>query len=363
MNGSVGASVAMLSRTLLPRLDEAGVEPSNSAAVVCVASTLGVVIPPSLVLILLSDAMLRAHTEAINATHVATRIINTQDIFRGALIPAAILVGLCLVAAWLANRNGQQAAPARPSSGQWLTALVASTTIVGLLGGVALGYLYAVEAAAAGGVALFCFGLATRSLTGAVLKEVLRETMAISGALFALLVAANVFTLTLRAYGTDRWIAAWLGDLGGGPNAALAAVVVVLLLCAFVLDAFEMIFVVIPILIPPLLIRIPDATWIAVITLLILQTSFLLPPFGYAVMMIGNRLIKPVSMRSLAVALAPFVAAQAMVLGLVLATPALLWRSADLNASAGAAVPMSEDEITAAFEKQMREQNADGNSQ
>ena len=139
--------------------------------------------------------------------------------------------------------------------------------------------------------------------------------------------------------------------------------VVVLLLCAFVLDAFEMIFVVIPILIPPLLIRIPDATWIAVITLLILQTSFLLPPFGYAVMMIGNRLIKPVSMRSLAVALAPFVAAQAMVLGLVLATPALLWRSADLNASAGAAVPMSEDEITAAFEKQMREQNADGNSQ
>ena len=69
MNGSVGASVAMLSRTVLPRLDAAGIAPARGAALVCVASTLGVVMPPSLVLILLGDAMLRAHTEAVNVTH------------------------------------------------------------------------------------------------------------------------------------------------------------------------------------------------------------------------------------------------------------------------------------------------------
>ena len=359
MNGSVGASVAMLSRTLLPRLDAAGVAPARAAALVCVASTLGVVIPPSLVLILLGDAMLRAHTEAVNATHVAVRIINTQDIFRGALIPAAILVALCLIAAWLTNWRADQGSPERPSAGQWLTALVAATAILGLLGSVALGYLYAVEAAAAGGVALFVFGLATRSLSRPVLAEVLRETMAISGALFALLVAANVFTLVLRAFETDRWLAVWLADLGGGPYTALAVVVALLFVCAFVLDAFEMIFVVIPILLPPLLIRIPDATWVAVITLLILQASFILPPFGYAVLMIGNRLARPVGTRAMAAALAPFVAIQIAVLALVVAVPSLLWRIPDAPASAGASAGLlSEDEIREQFDKLMREQDS-----
>jgi tripartite ATP-independent transporter DctM subunit len=362
MNGSVGASVAMLSRTVLPRLDAAGVAPAQGAALVCVASTLGVVIPPSLVLILLGDAMLRAHTEAVNATHIATRIINTQDIFRGALIPAAILVALCLVAAWITNRRQEQASPERPTTGQWLTALVSAAVILGLLGSVALGYLYAVEAAAAGGVALFAFGLATRSLTRPVLADVLRETMAISGALFALLVAANVFTLTLRAYETDRWIAAWLAGLGGGPYATLAVVIAMLLVCAFVLDAFEMIFVVIPILLPPLLIRIPDATWVAVITLLILQTSFILPPFGYAVLMIGNRLVRPVSMRALAVSLAPFVAALIAVL-VVVTVPSLLWRTAEpTTAASPTGKAMSDDEISELLNKQLQDQGNNSGS-
>src|SRR4029077_4980632 len=92
MNGSVGASAAMLTRTILPRLSEAKVSRARGAALVCVASTLGVVVPPSLVLILLGDAMLRAHTEAVNATGMAVRIVNTQDVFRAALIPAGALL-------------------------------------------------------------------------------------------------------------------------------------------------------------------------------------------------------------------------------------------------------------------------------
>lgn len=86
MNGSVGASVATLSRIVQPRLLARGVPAPQSLAVVSVASTLGVVVPPSLVLILLGDTMLRAHTEAVNATHAVVRVINTQDVFRGALI-------------------------------------------------------------------------------------------------------------------------------------------------------------------------------------------------------------------------------------------------------------------------------------
>src|SRR5262249_20541830 len=92
MNGSVGASAATLSRVVQPRLLALGVRPEQCLAIVCVASTLGVVVPPSLVLILLGDTMLRAHTEAVNATGRMERIINTQDVFLGALIPAAIIL-------------------------------------------------------------------------------------------------------------------------------------------------------------------------------------------------------------------------------------------------------------------------------
>jgi TRAP-type mannitol/chloroaromatic compound transport system permease large subunit len=152
MNGSVGASAAMLSRTVQPRLDQSGMAPAKSAALVCVASTMGVVIPPSLVLILLGDAMMRAHTEAVNITGAAIRIINTQDVFVGALVPAGILLALCAAITWW---NGRRKAP-MPTSAvsprDWLVASITALFIASLLAGVTLGYLYAVEAAAAGGV-------------------------------------------------------------------------------------------------------------------------------------------------------------------------------------------------------------------
>jgi TRAP-type mannitol/chloroaromatic compound transport system permease large subunit len=212
MNGSVGASVAMLTRTIQPRLDALGIPHERGAALVCVSSTMGVVIPPSLVLILLGDAMLRAHTEAVNAmagaVGRAARIINTQDVFHGALVPAAILLLLCIGVTWWMNRptrsdnahNPRANLTQEPSLQDWITAIIATLVIICLLGGVTLGYLYPVEAAASGGVALFLYGALTGTLTRGALREALRDTMAVTGALFALLVAATVFTLLLRAF-------------------------------------------------------------------------------------------------------------------------------------------------------------------
>src|SRR5205814_5752661 len=98
MSGSVGASVAMLAKSVHPRLAAGGLAEDRSAALVCAASTLGVVVPPSLVLILLGDAMLRAHTEAANIVGLTGRIINTQDVFHAALLPAAVLLVLFAIA-------------------------------------------------------------------------------------------------------------------------------------------------------------------------------------------------------------------------------------------------------------------------
>jgi tripartite ATP-independent transporter DctM subunit len=341
MNGSVGASVAMLSRSVAPKLAEHGVPAANSTALVCVASTLGVVIPPSLVLILLGDAMMRAHTEAANATKAMVRIVNTQDIFRGALVPAALFLGLSLlVASLLGGRSAAPKAWQRPHRGEWATAAIAALFVVGLLAGVAAGYFYAVEAAAMGGTALLLFGLLSGGLLSSgwragAFRAVLRDTMAVSGALFALFVAATTFTLLFRAFGSDRLLDAWVSHVPGGTTGTAITVLVVFALAAFVLDAFEIVFVIVPIVMPPVLVRAPDAVWISVLALLALQASFLVPPSGYAVMMARGALAEKAPLRALTRALAPFLAAQLVVLALVVLLPPL----AHLAQPAGADAP------------------------
>jgi TRAP-type mannitol/chloroaromatic compound transport system permease large subunit len=174
-------------------------------------------------------------------------------------------------------------------------------------------------------------------LTFDALRAVLRDTMAVTGALFALLVAATMFTLIVRGFGTDRWVAAMLQQLPGRGLAAVFVVLPILALCALVLDAFELIFVVVPVVMPPLLTVVPAATWVAVLTLLILQASFLLPPFGYAVLMVRSRSPRHVPTHALTRALLPYLVAQLAVLTLILAAPGLVWQRNPTTLSPAAA--------------------------
>jgi tripartite ATP-independent transporter DctM subunit len=325
MNGAVGASVATLARIVLPRLQEYRVSEAEGLAAVCVASTLGVVVPPSLVLILLGDQMLRAHTEAMNITGHLARAINTQDIFRGALPAAAIFFVLTAVLmARIGGRAGAGAARPEPVAQRERAMAVATLFfVVALLAAVVAGYVYAVEAAATGGTVLFVAGLASRRLTLKVLRQVLRDTAAISGALFAVFVGATSFTLVLRAFNTDLVIAGLIGRVPGGAGGAVLAVLLLLWFSAFALDAFEIIFVLIPLLMPPLLTRVDDPVWVSVLALLALQSSFLLPPLGYAVMVARSLFPARVDLRALAAALLPFVAIQLLVLGVSFSFPRL----------------------------------------
>ncbi len=354
MNGSVGASVLGLSRVVAPRLNAEGVSAPTRDAIIAVASTLGVLVPPSLVLILLSDAMLSAHTYAVTATGRMDRVINTQDIFHAALAPAGIFLLLCLALAWHAGRG--QALPAdtreNVSRQQVILAAVALISLLVLLGGVATGYFFAVEAAAVGAFVLLSAGLVSGSLRVAVLREVLRDAIAITGALFSLLIAATTFTLVLRLLGTDKLVSNLVAGIPGSDILATAVVLGVIGLCAFVLDAFEIIFVIVPIVIPPLLIRVADARWVAVLVLLTLQSSFLLPPFGYALMMVRGATPNPAPFRAFVRALLPFLLAQWMLLMLVLLVPKLVHIGEDAGAnSRNTATPVSNDEI----ERRMRE--------
>jgi len=206
---------------------------------------------------------------------------------------------------------------------EWAIAAATLFFILGLLAAVVAGYVYAVEAAAAGGMALFAIGLVSRTLTRKVLGQVLRDTMAVTGALFALFVGATSFTLVVRAFGTDQVISGIIQRIPGGALGPVLAVMLLLWLCAFALDAFEIIFVIIPLVMPPLLTRVDDPVWVAVLALLALQSSFLLPPLGYAVMMARTLSPVRVDLHALVKALLPFLAAQLVVLGLTVAFPLL----------------------------------------
>jgi TRAP-type mannitol/chloroaromatic compound transport system permease large subunit len=304
MNGSVGASLLTLARTAGKGWAAEGLPAAQRTALVAVTSTLGVIVPPSLVLLLLGDAMLRAHTEGVNMartlalpTAAANRIVNTQDILQAALVPAAALLLGWLAVAWFSawrNKLAATAAPREPMQPRegW-TLLLVPLLIGALLVLVTLGRVRAVEGAAAACVLLLGWGLVSRQLTRAVLWQVLDDAMALTGALYALLVAATTFSLLLRGFGTDGLIARLMLSLQGHPMIGLMAVLAVLLACAFVLDAFELIVLIVPIVMPPVLAQLDDAAWIATLTLLVLQAGFLLPPFGYALVLARGQVAPP----------------------------------------------------------------------
>jgi tripartite ATP-independent transporter DctM subunit len=352
MSGSVGASVLALGRAVEPSLRTAGLPAPLRQATIAVASTLGVVVPPSLVLILLGDATLSAHTLAVNATGRADRVINTQDVLRGAIVPAALFLSLSLAAGWIFANRSSTSAPAaannaRPAWSEIALSAIAVLFLALLLGGVATGRIYAVEGAATGALALFVAGVLTRSITLRSLGSMLTETMATTGTLFSPLLAATTFTLVLRLLGTDKLIEGWIAAMPGGQIAVCGAILGAIFVAAFVLDAFEIIFVAVPILIPPLLIRVPDAVWVSTLVLLTLQASFLLPPVGYALMMTRGILGSEVPPMTFARALAPFLAMQALVVALTLGFPGLvhLLEPANTRSRASGGPTLTKEEV------------------
>ena len=180
-----------------------------------------------------------------------------------------------------------------------------------------------------GAFALLVAGFLSGRLHLTALNQLLGDAISLTGALFSLLLAATTFTMVLKLLGTADLAGAMVSSIPGGDMTAVAVVLGVIALSAFVLDAFEIIFVIVPIVIPPLLIRVADARWVAVLVLLALQSSFLLPPFGYALMMVRGVLREPVAFRAFLRALAPFLAAQWLLLVVVLFFPDLThpWNS------------------------------------
>ena len=291
--GIVGATVVTMGLLSLPAMLKSGYDPRIASGTICASGTLGQIIPPSIILVLLGDVLSSAYQQAqLRTGNFAPQSVSVGDLFAGAMLPGLVLValyiGYLLVVAWLQpHRMPPPPAELQASTdhlGQRLFgALFAPLAlIVAVLGSIIAGFATPTEAAGVGAAGALLIALARRSLSLARLREVMQATVRLSSMVFIILLGASVFSLVFRGFGGDVLIHDLLSSLPGGPAGALAIVMLVMFLLGFIIDFIEIIYVVVAVVAPVLLAMGIDPVWLGVVMAINLQTSFLTPPFGFA---------------------------------------------------------------------------------
>lgn len=329
--GIVGATVVAMGMISLPVMLRHGYDPRLATGTICAAGTLGQIIPPSLVLVLLGDQLGNAYQQAqLQAGNFAPDTVSVGDLFAGALLPGLVLVGLYLVyLLWTAWRHPERAPPMPPRAQpmprrQALLALFAPVLLVVLvLGSILGGYATPTEAAAVGAVGSIVIALLAGRFDRARLRQVLDGTVATTAMVYFILIGAAMFTLVFRGFGGDDLVHDLLAELPGGLWGALLLVMLAMFLLGFVLDFIEIVFVVVPIVAPALLALGADPVWLGVLMAMNLQTSFLTPPFGFSLFYLRG--VAPPSVRTSAIyrGVVPFIVLQLLMLAVLMAWPAL----------------------------------------
>ncbi|WPZ16629.1 TRAP transporter large permease subunit (plasmid) [Nitratireductor rhodophyticola] len=388
--GIVGATVVMLGLVSLPAMLQAGVSPRVSSGIICASGTLGQIIPPSILLVLLGDQIGNTYLEAQQkAGNFAPDAVSVGDLFAGAILPGLLLVGLYGVyilftlrgAHGAVENTSRRRVPLSRILGVFLPPLLLILAVLGsILGGVATtteaaglgavgtillaGYTRGgvgragrgviLSAVVAGGVLVFlrAFGFVPPSGPGTpagfvallaaaliaagvafsgwrlmrtdILVPAVIDTLRISGMVFGIVIAASMLSLVFRGFGGDELVAGFLEQVPGGKWGALALVMVVVFFLGFILEAVEIIYIVVPLLGAPILATDFSPVWFAVLLAMNLQTSFLTPPFGFA--LFYYRSVAPRSITTMEIyrSVIPFVAIQLVALALLITFPAVV---------------------------------------
>jgi len=332
--GIVGATVVTMGLLSLPTMLKHGYSPSLATGTICAAGTLGQIIPPSIVLVLLGDVMSTAYTTAqLDMGLFSPESVSVGDLFVGALIPGALLV--CLYIVYLigvaifnpssspAYQRNEELPP--NSRLQVFNALLAPLALIfAVLGSILTGIATPTEAAGVGAIGALLLSLLQKSLNLSMLREVVRATTKTTSMVFMILIGARVFSLVFRGYGGDELVEEFLRDLPGGVPGAVIVVMLVMFFLGFFLDFIEIIFVVVPIVAPALLVMGLDPVWLGIMIAINLQTSFLTPPFGFALFYLRGVAPDSVSTSQIYRGVIPFIIIQIIVLGMLSLWPELV---------------------------------------
>ncbi|ALS97483.1 C4-dicarboxylate ABC transporter [Lacimicrobium alkaliphilum] len=303
--GIVGATVVTMGLLSLPTMLERGYSPALATGSICATGTLGQIIPPSIALVLLGDVLSSAYQRAqLNMGIFSPESVSVGDLFVGALIPGLILVVMYLLYVLglgffrpQSVRKDQPEQPRRLGILPLLRALMPPLILMVLvLGSILLGLATPTEAAGVGALGALLLAMFSRQLSLKRLQEVMLNTTKVTAMVFLILIGASVFSLVFRGLGGETLIEDFFTGLPGGVFSAMLVVMLVIFLLGFILDFIEITFVVVPIVGPVLLMMGVDPVWLGIMIAINLQTSFLTPPFGFALFYLRG--VAPESVRT-----------------------------------------------------------------
>ena len=331
--GIVGATVVTMGLLSLPTMLRRGYSPEVATGTICASGTLGQIIPPSIILVMLGDVMSSAYQQAqVEMGIFSPKTVSVGDLFAGALLPGLVLVALYMLYLVAAAFLRPALMPAYERSDDDVVSIVRILRallpplllIFAVLGSILAGLATPTEAAGVGGMGALLLAVSRREISLERLRDIMQATLKISSMVFLILIGASIFSLVFRGFGGDDGVRAILESLPGGVAGAVILVMLVMFLLGFVLDFIEITFVVVPIVGPVLLAMGLDPVWLGVMIAINLQTSFLTPPFGFALFYLRGVAPPSVTTQQIYRGVIPFVAIQLGTLLLLALFPELV---------------------------------------
>tara|TARA_Y100001970_G_C14185949_1_gene832617 strand:+ start:588 stop:1961 length:1374 start_codon:yes stop_codon:yes gene_type:complete len=320
--GIVGATVIAMGLISLPIMLSRKYDPSLSAGTICATGTLGQIIPPSIALVILGDVLSAAYQQSqLSIGNFSARTVSVGDLFMGAIVPGIVLVVCYALYVVLRAYLSPQMAPSQNVeivSGRWkilLTSLLPPFVLIAsVLGSILLGVATPTEAAGVGAFGAILLALSKKSLTKKNLTESVETTTEITAMVFMILLGSSIFSLVFRGFGGDDLITSIFNQLPGGTFGAVLLVMVLIFLLGFILDFIQITLVVVPIVGPALLMLGVDPIWLGIMIAINLQTSFLTPPFGFALFYLRGVAPDSLATKDIYKGVIPFILIQLMVL-------------------------------------------------
>ncbi|MBE0505092.1 MAG: TRAP transporter large permease subunit [Marinospirillum sp.] len=332
--GIVGATVVTMGLLSLPAMLRAGYDPRLATGVICASGTLGQIIPPSTVLIFMGDMLSGINSQVqMSMGNFAPKTVSVGDLFAGAFFPGLLLVGLYMTWMIIKSIKDPQSCPALEVTAEEkanlgrdiLTSLVPPLLLImAVLGSILGGIATPTESASVGAVGALLLAAIKRKLTLKNLREGMLATANTTTMVFVILLGASVFSLVFRMMGGDELVSDFLNSLPGGTLGAILFVMLLMFVLGFILDTFEIIFIVLPITAPVLLMMDVDPIWLGVMVAVNLQTSFLTPPFGFSLFYLRGVAPSEVSTRMIYEGALPFVALQILAMALLIIFPEIV---------------------------------------
>ena len=328
--GIVGATVVTMGLMSLPILINQGYEKSFSSGLVASTGTLGQIIPPSIALVLLGDVMSNAYQRAQNDMGIfSQQTVTVGDLFIGAIIPGIMIcLGYLIYTIYRNHKNlnlEDYSNKASIKKTELLKTLALPIALIFLvLGSIFAGIATPTEASAIGAFGALTIAALNGKINFKFLKETSEKTAVISAMIFAILIGASIFSLIFRGVGGDDLIDLLFSALPGGSYTALFFVLLIIFLLGFILDFIEICYVIVPLVAPPLLMMGLDPVWLAILFAIILQTSFLTPPFGFSLFYLRGVADESIQTVDIYKGVVPFIIIQLCILLLVIFFPSLI---------------------------------------